>query len=256
MKHHLPLQQQPKEKAQSTVVQYAASTLIPILGEDKFVGSWEFKMKILLSLEIALFSLAVINSLSDGYISKLGIHPRQVYGLFGLFTYVFLHRSFGRFFSNALALWVTGAHVLLQPNGFHMFGILFLINMLGGGLLIWAFEDVAIIYEGISGCVISFLVFMIAFGVVTKNIRDVLVAVITIVCWLTFNAMFFGRDKEDVTALWGIVIGLCMGCLDGRAANSGHRLFASDIETDRHAANKFETSSLTAHHNDDQVDEV
>jgi len=216
-------------------------------------------MKVLLSLELALFAIAVINALTDGAIAKFGIHPRQFSGLFSIFTHVFLHQTFGLFFINAMAFASAGAHVLLQPNGLEMFGFLSIVNIVAGGLFVWAFGSVGVVYEGLAGCIASYLFYMLLFGVITKELRDIVISTISIMVWLMFISVFFGTlysKSVDQPLLFGVLLGVIIGFFDGRNfATSGNRLFGNDYETDKMKASKAEISTLTAH-TDDQLDDV
>ena len=101
-------------------------------------------------LYFVLFLMAVqlLTTLTGGGLTALGIEPRTVNGLFGIFLAPFIHSSWGHLFSNLPPLLILSVLLMIPSVKHYIKASLFIIIV--GGLLVWLFGLWALlIYQGI-----------------------------------------------------------------------------------------------------------
>lgn len=101
-------------------------------------------------LYFVLFLMAVqlLTTLTGGGLTALGIEPRTVNGLFGIFLAPFIHSSWGHLFSNLPPLLILSVLLMIPSVKHYIKASLFIIIV--GGLLVWLFGRTAV-HVGASG---------------------------------------------------------------------------------------------------------
>lgn len=152
----------------------------------------------------AVFSLEFYLHLDLGF---LGILPRTVSGLIGIFTAPLIHGDTGHLMSNTLPLLFLGATLYLfyeRIATLVFFQCYFLTN-----LLVWLFgrEFYHIGASGVIYALASFLVFM---GIFDRHFRSILISAIVI---LFYGGLIYGIFPTQANISWeshlfGAIVGL------------------------------------------------
>lgn len=212
-----------------------------------------------------------------------GIQPRSTDGLFGIFMAPFLHLSLSQLLINSVPFLLLGGFVLMRRRGVEVFALLAGLVVLGGGLLVWAFgRDMN--HIGSSCLVFGFFGYLLLFGALVRDWRNVIIAVVVFLVYgTTLLSMFSDAAavSNDSTApathkvswdymLAGLACGLLVSVLDvryiashldydpfpaGVASSAAGALFAGVVGagskfTPGDAATAAERAKLTAENDD------
>lgn len=107
-------------------------------------------------------------------LEKLGLIPRDMGGLFGIFTMTFLHGDLAHIMGNMVPLVVMMA--LLAGSRANSLLIVALIVFIGG-LLLWLFGRPNTLHIGASLLVFGLATFLIVSGILEKRIVPMIIAV-------------------------------------------------------------------------------
>jgi membrane associated rhomboid family serine protease len=122
-----------------------------------------------------------------GGLDGLGIHPRTLSGLMGIFLAPFLHVGFSHLIANTIPLLVLG--FLASSRKLMDVYIVALVSMLVGGIGTWLFGGAGTVHLGASGVVFGFLGFLMGRGFYERSARSI--ALSTVVT-LLFGGMLTG----------------------------------------------------------------
>lgn len=125
----------------------------------------------------------------DGALDGLGVKPRSLSGLAGIFFMPFLHSNFGHLLANTVPFLVLGALVML--GGLSTFFTVAGISMLVGGLGIWLFGGANSVHIGASGIVFGLFGFLLTRAYFERSISAIIIAFAVLV--------FYGG------ILWGLL---------------------------------------------------
>lgn len=146
----------------------------------------QFRMPFLLvAVMCAVFVLEVI---VPGNLSWLGIRPRSIIGLIGIPFSPFLHSNLSHLTANAVPLFVMGA--MVNALNQRKFISRTMILILGSGLLTWLISSSGIVI-GASGLVFAFWAYLIVNGIRTKQMKDIAMALLTIIIYGTLLFSLF-----------------------------------------------------------------
>lgn len=171
--------------------------------KKKFIES--IKLPILfLALIIAIESASAIFNLS---FVQLGILPREITGLIGIFTAPLIHSDIGHLYSNAIPLFVLGTSIFyFYPTSSKKITVIiyFFTN-----ILVWIFARESY-HIGASGIVYGLFSFLFFSGVFRKDRRAITLSVLTI---FLYGGMAYGifPTKEGISwesHLFGFIIGI------------------------------------------------
>ncbi len=158
-------------------------------------------------LAIIILAVFVIEVVLPGNFTWLGLRPRSISGLTGVFFSPFLHANLSHLLSNIVPLLIMGSFVsALDPSQFgRRTGILIVIS---GGLT-WLLSSSGVVI-GASGLVFAYWSFLITNGFLRKQIKDVVIAFVT---FLIYGAMIFALFKFQYGISWaghfsGVVAGI------------------------------------------------
>ena len=113
-------------------------------------------------------------------LDQLGIEPRDVDGLTGVVAAPFLHAGFGHLLANSAGLLVLGLLLAVTTRSFWL--ICALITVLGG-LAVWVLGPAGTLHIGASGLVYGIAAYLVARGVRTRRVLDVVIAGIVVLAY-------------------------------------------------------------------------
>lgn len=115
----------------------------------------------------------------------LGIIPRSLSGLTGIFTSPFIHINLYHILSNSIPFVILG--VLVRMSGSAIFWKTSFIIMLVGGLFTWLFSSAGTVV-GASGLVFGYWAYLLFNGIYTRSAKAIFIA---IVVFLVYGTMAF-----------------------------------------------------------------
>ena len=134
----------------------------------------------------AMVAVHVVNFFTGGYLSTLGIEPREIGSAYSIATAPWLHADIGHLGSNLAAFVVLGSLVLLQ--GLRYFVKASALIILLGGALVWLFARDAT-HIGASGWVFGLWSLVIAFAWFDRSPRNIVIALAVV---FFYGGMVFG----------------------------------------------------------------
>lgn len=138
-----------------------------------------------------LWVLEVVDQASGNALDEFGIHAREVDGLPHVLTAPFLHFGFDHLVSNSLPFFVLGVLVLLGGLARWIWSTV--ITVLSSGLTAWLLTPANSVIAGASGVIFGWLTYLLARGVYSRDIKQILVSVAVLI--------FYGG------VLWGVLPG-------------------------------------------------
>ncbi len=139
----------------------------------------------------------------------LGVHPRHLDGLHGMFTSPLVHGSLSHLFNNSIPLFVSGASILyfFPKVASRSFLWIFVVT----GVATWLFAR-PVYHIGASGIVYGFIAFIFWSGVFRQNNRSIVLALVVIIM---YSGMLAGLvpDPENRISWDGHLVGLIVGAV-------------------------------------------
>ncbi|MCP5048346.1 MAG: rhomboid family intramembrane serine protease [bacterium] len=134
------------------------------------------KINYVLILVAVLWAIHVIDWILPLELNSLGIVPRTLRGLVGIVASPFLHADPYHLIGNTIPLLVLGI-ILVSFYDEIALPVLGVIVGVGGGL-VWLLGRNAhnTVHIGASGVIYGIAAFLVAYGVMTKNLRSILIA--------------------------------------------------------------------------------
>lgn len=173
-----------------------------------------------LVLAALMWVAEIIDTLPGTEFDRLGIQPRNPDGLLGIAFAPFLHAGFTHLIANTGAFLILGVLVAWTTKRFlpATLGI-----VLFGGIGTWLLGQPYTVHIGASGVVYGYAAFLVAWGVLTRRLVSILVAVAVVV-------MYGG-------IIWGLVPGQSgiswQGHLCGALAGVAMAWWLADRHRDR-----------------------
>lgn len=147
-----------------------------------------------------------INGLLHGVLFHLGIIPRRLQGIPGIFCAPFIHANFSHVFFNTIPLIVLSDFVLLQGWNYFLYASLFIIIV--SGFLIWCFAKPGI-HIGASGLITGY------WGLLVSNIYQqgsLMAIILGALSAYYFAGIFLGVFPQGKGISWeGHLFGLLAG---------------------------------------------
>lgn len=161
----------------------------------------------LLGLSTFLFFMWILFRVTHGYIGFLGILPRHVLGLPGIFFSPFIHANFNHLFFNLIPLLILS--VMLMFYGFAFYWQMTWILIAVSGSLIWAFGRQGI-HIGASALITAYWGFLVVDAFFHTS--SILNLAIGFICVYYFFGIFLGIfPTEDQVSWEGHLLGLVGG---------------------------------------------
>ncbi len=156
-------------------------------------------------------------------LDQLGIEPRDVDGLTGVVAAPFLHAGFGHLLANSAGLLVLGLLLAVTTRSFWL--ICALITVLGG-LAVWVLGPAGTLHIGASGLVYGIAAYLLARGVRTRRVLDVVIAGIVV---LTYSGLALGVLPGQPGVSWqshlfGALAGVAVAWFGATPARRPRRL--------------------------------
>lgn len=156
-------------------------------------------------------------------LDQLGIEPRDVDGLTGVVAAPFLHAGFGHLLANSAGLLVLGLLLAVTTRSFWL--ICVLITVLGG-LAVWVLGPAGTLHIGASGLVYGIAAYLVARGVRTRRVLDVVIAGIVV---LTYSGLALGVLPGQPGVSWqshlfGALAGVAVAWFGATPARRPRRL--------------------------------
>jgi len=133
--------------------------------------------------------------------TEFGIVPRTWHGLTGVLTAPLLHGSWGHLLSNLVPLLVFGFLIFL--GSVRQFIAVTILVWLCSGLGVWLFGAANSFTIGASGLVFGWLAYLIARGVFSRSIGQILVGVLLLAIW--GSVFWTGIVRVAVADISGVV---------------------------------------------------
>lgn len=122
-----------------------------------------------------LWVVHLISLLLDEDLSKLGLLPRNLVGLLGIFTSPLIHADFSHLISNTVPLVILGWIIFyFYPKVSY---ILFVFIYFFTGLLVWIFAR-QVYHIGASGLVYGFVSFLFFSGIFRRDNKSIALALV------------------------------------------------------------------------------
>ena len=167
-------------------------------GRDSGAGSHSAEVRreflrqvaILVGIVALLWLLEVIDLLIfRGRLDALGVRPRTLIGLRGIFLAPFLHAGFGHLAANTIPFIVLGWLVMLRSTS--DFFVVAVVSAVVSGLGVWLFGGPHSVHVGLSGVIFGFLGYLLARGIYERRLGAIVLALIAL--------LLYGG------ALWGVL---------------------------------------------------
>lgn len=150
----------------------------------------------------------ILNKALDYRLNLLGIYPRHLSGLPGIFFHPFLHGSFNHLFFNSIPLFVLLTFTLTL--GWVNFVCITLFIVLINGLLTWLLGRKGL-HVGASGLVMGYWSFLLVYSY--RN-PSVLTFVLALICLYYFGSLIFNIFPTEEGVSWeGHLFGLIAGVI-------------------------------------------
>ena len=144
-----------------------------------------------------------------GITNKQGVSPRELKGLFGIFTSPFLHKDFSHLISNTPPILFLGSALFFFYKKLP-YQVLWWLYI-GGGAWLWCIGRSGN-HIGASGLVYGLFSFVLLGGIISKNKNLMAISLLTI---FVYGSMIWGIFPMDETIsweghlsslLWGIIL--------------------------------------------------
>lgn len=167
------------------------------------------RLQPLIILMALIWAVQVINwIMGQGLNPVLGLAPRQVGGLVGIPFMPLLHGSWSHLIANSAPLAVLGGvGLLLAPRRFVTATIIIVATT---GLAVWVFARGGIVV-GASGLIFGWFGYLVAAGILERNLREILGAAIALVL---YGGMIWGVLPRGDGVSWEAHL---FGALSGAA---------------------------------------
>lgn len=155
------------------------------------------RLRPLIVLLALLWAVQFVNWLiGQGLNPVLGLAPRRISGLVGVPFMPLLHGSWGHLIANSAPLAVLGAvGLLLSPQRFVTASFVIVV---ASGLAVWVFARGGIVV-GASGLIFGWFGYLVAAGILERNLREILGAAIAIVF---YGGMVWGLLPQRDGVSW------------------------------------------------------
>jgi len=166
------------------------------------------KIKLPLALIVMLWLIKAGDYFFDLNLKNLGIYPRDISGLAGIFTSPFIHSNWDHLYSNTMPILVLTSIMTLFYRKVAVSA--YFTIMVGTGLLVWLFARESY-HIGASGMVYGLVSFVFWTGVFKKNIKSVILGLIIVTLYSGLFTNMFPNVEERISwesHMFGGIIGL------------------------------------------------
>lgn len=143
-----------------------------------------------------LWVINLLNWSMGSRLNYLGLYPRHLFGLLGIFFCPILHQNFTHLFFNTIPLFALG--LALLAKGVETFYQVTLGVVVGGGFLVWLFGRSAL-HIGASGLVSGYFGYILTMAILEPSFTSTLLAG-TVLYY--FGGIFLGIFPEEEKLSW------------------------------------------------------
>lgn len=165
------------------------------------------KLIIPLTFPLVLWIIYYLAYLFDVPTFKLGILPRNITGLVGIFTSPLIHGGFSHLISNTAPLIFMGLGIFyFYPKvAYKVFTIIYL----GTGILVWIFAR-EVYHIGASGIIYGFVSFLFFSGIFRKDNRSIALALVVVFLYggLIWGVLPVEKGVSWESHLFGAIVGI------------------------------------------------
>ncbi len=123
--------------------------------------------------------------------NSFGMHPKEIKGLYGIFTMVFLHGDFDHLFSNSVPLLLSMGFIFIYFEKEKL--PILLLNLLFTGVLLLFMGEQGSTHIGASGVVYAYVFFLVTHAFFTKN-KEMLAAAFVLI--FLYGGLIYGLFPE------------------------------------------------------------
>lgn len=146
---------------------------------------------------------------------RLGLLPRNVYGLLGLFTAPVLHINGTHIVSNTVPLLFLGAMLFYFYQ--REARLVFLSSYFITNVLVWLFAR-PVMHVGASGIIYGMAFFLVLSGLLRKNVKSLIIAIVVV---LVYSGLFLGLITDlSIVSYEMHIAGAIVGTLVALYTNS------------------------------------
>lgn len=171
--------------------------------KKKFINSLKFPI-------LFVFFISLIELFSHIFnlnLIQLGVFPRKIYGLIGIFTAPLIHSNLEHLYSNVIPLVVLGVSIFYfyPTSSKKVVVIIYLFT----NLLVWIFARESY-HIGASGVVYGLFSFLLFSGIFRKDKRAITLSLLTVFIYggLTFGIFPTKQGVSWESHLFGFLIGI------------------------------------------------
>jgi membrane associated rhomboid family serine protease len=162
---------------------------------DKAVDIFK-QLKLPLLLVVSLWSLEIIELMTDRSFTTWGILPRKVSGLRGIFTAPFIHSDWDHLMSNTVPLFTLSLITVVFYKRIALASILMIYVLTGA--MVWLFARGNYVV-GASGVVYGLVSFVFWSGVFRRDAKSVVLALIVLT---VYSGLFAGILPQEERVSW------------------------------------------------------
>jgi membrane associated rhomboid family serine protease len=166
-------------------------------------------LPLVLALIAGLYGIQLLNFLLGYRLNILGIYPRNIFGLIGIFFSPLLHGNFNHIFFNSIPLFILMSLTLL--SGFTTFLSVTATITLVGGLGTWLFGRKAL-HIGASGLIMGYWSYLLMNAYQQPTIISLALG---LVCIYYLGSLFMNLFPLEAKSSWEAHV---FGCLGGLAS--------------------------------------
>ena len=166
----------------------------------------------LVAASVALMWSIEIVDLVAGDLDAYGIRPRDTDGLTGIFAAPFLHGGFAHLIGNTLPFLTLGG--LIALGGLLRVAAVSAIVVVTSGLGVWLIGEPGSLHIGTSGLVFGYAAYLIARGLLTRDLFHLTIAVVVMLLYGT--TLLFGLLPALGISWQGHLFGAIGGLLAAR----------------------------------------
>lgn len=174
------------------------------------VESFQKNLSFVLLLIAGLYGIHIVNWMLGFRLNFLGIYPRKLFGMIGIFFSTFLHTNFNHIFFNSIPLFILTDFVLL--SGHTVFYIVSAIIILISGLGTWLIGRAGF-HVGASGLIMGYWSYLLMNSYREPSVTTIALG---IVCIYYFGSLIFHLFPTEVKSSWEAHV---TGFLGGIAAS-------------------------------------
>jgi len=170
---------------------------------------------LILTMMGMIWGIQIVNAALGYRLNILGILPRSIFGIPGIFFAPFLHGDFNHLFFNSIPLFVLANFVLL--DGIYVFYFVSASIILMSGIAIWLFGRWGL-HVGASSLIVGYWSFLMVTAIYGETALALIVGGVS---FYYFGALFFSIFPSDLRTSWeGHLFGFLSGIATYYLANS------------------------------------